>query len=147
MLFNLEQVREFLVMKMAADEDAEILRLMRLAIEKSRGYASYWKWKIDKRQADSHFHAFGRFPRNFTTTREVSRVKSFFSHAPINGGGRLNFQTAAYAKCASSSGGSQGLGCLLLALSVIRRDAPYCPPLDNSGQSRILARMFCLLLT
>jgi hypothetical protein len=46
--------------------------------------------------------------------REVSRVKSFFSHAPINGDGRLIFQTAANTKCASSNGGSQGLECLLL---------------------------------
>jgi hypothetical protein len=39
---------------MPADDDAEILNLMRLAIEKSRGYASYWEWKINKRQAEMH---------------------------------------------------------------------------------------------
>ena len=39
---------------MPTDEDAEILRLMRQAIEKSLGYASYWEWKLDKRQAELH---------------------------------------------------------------------------------------------
>jgi hypothetical protein len=39
---------------MATDEDAEILRLMREAIQKSRGYASYWEWKLDKRQPELH---------------------------------------------------------------------------------------------
>lgn len=36
------------------DDDAEILRLMREAIENSRDYASYWEWKLDKRQAELH---------------------------------------------------------------------------------------------
>ena len=39
---------------MATDEDAEILRLMREAIHKSRGYASYWEWKLDKQQPELH---------------------------------------------------------------------------------------------
>jgi hypothetical protein len=40
--------------RMATDEDAEILRLMSEAIQKSRGYASYWEWKLDKRQPELH---------------------------------------------------------------------------------------------
>ena len=39
---------------MATDEDAEILRLMREAIHKSRGYASYWEWKLDKQHPELH---------------------------------------------------------------------------------------------
>jgi hypothetical protein len=39
---------------MTTDEDREILRLMREAMEKSRGYASYWEWKLDKRQPELH---------------------------------------------------------------------------------------------
>ena len=39
---------------MATDEDAESLRLMREAIHKSRGYASYWEWKLDKQQPELH---------------------------------------------------------------------------------------------
>jgi hypothetical protein len=39
---------------MATGEDAEILRLMREAIHKSRGYASYWEWKPDKQQPELH---------------------------------------------------------------------------------------------
>jgi hypothetical protein len=39
---------------MATGEDAEILRLMREAIHKSRGYASYWEWKLDKQQPELH---------------------------------------------------------------------------------------------
>ena len=39
---------------MSTDEDAQIVGLMREAIEKSRGYASYWEWKPDKRQAEIH---------------------------------------------------------------------------------------------
>jgi hypothetical protein len=45
--FNLEQL-----LPMTTDEDAEILVLMREAMEKSRGYASYWEWKPDKRRPE-----------------------------------------------------------------------------------------------
>ena len=37
---------------MTTDEDAEILVLMREAMKKSRGYASYWEWKPDKRRPE-----------------------------------------------------------------------------------------------
>jgi hypothetical protein len=39
---------------MNTNENAEILSLMRVAMEKSRGYASYWEWKLDKRQPELH---------------------------------------------------------------------------------------------
>ena len=51
----------------------------------------------------------------------------------INGDGRLNFQTAPNAKCASSSGGSQGLECLLLAQGGQSGRIRVCPLLTLSG--------------
>jgi hypothetical protein len=39
------------------DEDSdhsEVVRLMREARDKSRGYSEYWEWKLDKRQAELH---------------------------------------------------------------------------------------------
>jgi hypothetical protein len=37
-----------------ASIESEIVRLMREARHKSRGYAEYWEWAIDKRQAELH---------------------------------------------------------------------------------------------
>jgi hypothetical protein len=37
-----------------ASNESEIVRLMREARHKSRGYAEYWEWAIDKRQAELH---------------------------------------------------------------------------------------------
>jgi hypothetical protein len=37
-----------------ASIESEIIRLMREARHKSRGYAEYWEWAIDKRQAELH---------------------------------------------------------------------------------------------
>jgi hypothetical protein len=39
---------------MSTDDDREIIRLMHKALEKSRGYASYWEWKLDKRKPELH---------------------------------------------------------------------------------------------
>jgi hypothetical protein len=39
---------------MSTDEDRDIIRLMHKALEKSRDYASYWAWKLDKRQPELH---------------------------------------------------------------------------------------------
>ena len=45
-----------------SDPEDEILRAMRKAIEKSRGYASYWEWKLDKREPELEAaRAVGRF--------------------------------------------------------------------------------------
>jgi len=47
---------------MTTDDDPEIVNLMRQALERSRGYASYWEWKLDKRQPELHAaQVLGRF--------------------------------------------------------------------------------------
>jgi hypothetical protein len=35
-----------------ASDHSEVVKLMRQARDKSRGYSEFWEWKLDKRQAE-----------------------------------------------------------------------------------------------
>jgi hypothetical protein len=56
-----------------ASNESEIVRLMREARHKSRGYAEYWEWAIDKKQAELHA---ARVLTNFVlnTSRDVGKI-------------------------------------------------------------------------